>query len=100
VAFIQIIEITTSRIDEVEALTEEWRAQTEGRRQATRAITTQDRDRPNTYIQLVDFPSYEAAMSNSDLPETSAFAEQLTKLCDSPPSFRNLDVRRVEELER
>jgi hypothetical protein len=97
-AFIQIIEITTSRIDEVEALTEEWRAQTEGRRQAKRATTTEDRDRPNTYIQLVEFPSYEAAMSNSDLPETAAFAEQLAKLCDAPPSFRNLDVRRVEEL--
>jgi quinol monooxygenase YgiN len=98
VAFIQIIEITTSRIDEIEALDEEWRAQTEGRRTAQRVTITEDRDRPNTYIQLVEFPSYEAAMANSDLPETAAFAERLAKLCDAPPSFRNLDVRRVEEL--
>ena len=61
-------------------------------------MLTQDRDRPDTYVQVVEFPSYEAAMANSDLPETAAFAEQLAKLCDAPPSFRNLDV--VREAER
>ena len=33
-------------------------------------------------------------MAYSSMPETSAFAGQLAKLCDRPPSFRNLDVVR------
>jgi len=35
-------------------------------------------------------------MANSNLPETGEFAERLAELCDGPPAFRNLDVRRVE----
>ena len=97
-AFVQIIEFTTTRPDEVEALTADWQAQTEGRRTAQRETFTQDRDRPNTYVQIVEFPSYEAAMANSELPETAAFAERVSALCDGPMAFRNLDVRRVEEM--
>jgi quinol monooxygenase YgiN len=97
-AFIQTIELTTTRIDEIDALMQDWLAQTEGRRTGQRGSFTQDRDRPNTYVQIVEFPSYEAAMANSNLPETAAFAEQIAKLCDAPPAFRNLDVRRVDQL--
>ncbi|MGH9080942.1 MAG: hypothetical protein ACRDYE_12880 [Acidimicrobiales bacterium] len=96
--FIQVIEFTTTRFDEVESLVAEWREKTEGRRTARRVTITQDRDRPDTYLQLVEFPSYEDALANSDLPETAALAEQLARLCDGPVSFRNLDERRVEEL--
>jgi len=96
--FIQIIEFTTSRPDEVEALVDDWRAQTQGRRTAQRGTFTQDRDRPNVFVQIVEFPSYEEGMSNSDLPETAEFAKRLTQLCDAPMQFRNLDVRRVEEM--
>ena len=97
-AFVQIIEIETTRPDQVEALVGEWRAKTEGTRRAQRGTFTKDRDRPGTYVQIVEFPSYEDAMANSELPETAAFAEQLRGLCDSPMRFRNLDVRSVEEL--
>ena len=97
-AFVQIIEFSTSRIDEVEALMEQWLKQTEGSRSAQRGTFTSDRDRPNTYVQIVEFPSYEQAMANSQLPATSEFAEQVTKLCDSAPTFRNLDVRRTDDL--
>jgi quinol monooxygenase YgiN len=97
-AFIQIIEFTTSRWDEAQALVNEWREKTEGRRTADRATITKDRDQPGTYVQIVEFPSYEDAMANSNLPETAAFAERLARLCDGPPSFRNLDVERVEEM--
>ena len=97
-AFIQVIEITTTRPDEVEALVSEWRTKTSGRRTAQRGTFTQDRERPNTYIQIVEFPSYEDAMANSDLPETASFAERLGKLCDGPIAFRNLDVRSVAEM--
>ncbi len=96
--FVQIIELTTSRPDEVEALVGEWREKTAGRRTAQRGTFTSDRDRPDTYLQIVEFPSYEAAMSNSELPETAALAEKLAALCTGPIAFRNLDVQRVEEL--
>jgi hypothetical protein len=96
-AFIQIIEMTTTRPDEAEALVDEWRAQTQGRRTAQRGTLTKDRDKPDTYVQIVEFPSYDEAMANSALPETASFADRLAKLCDGPMVFRNLDVRRVEE---
>lgn len=97
-AFVQIIEFTTTRPAEVEALVSEWRTKTAGRRTAQRGTFTQDRERPNTYVQIVEFPSYEDAMANSDLPETASFAERLGHLCDGPMLFRNLDVRSVEEM--
>jgi hypothetical protein len=96
--FVQIIEFTTTRPEEIEALSGEWQAQTEGRRTAQRGTLTQDRDRPNTYLQIVEFPSYEDAMANSELPETASFAERVSALCDGPIVFRNLDVRSVEEM--
>jgi hypothetical protein len=97
-AFIQIIEVTTTHPAEIQDAMDEWVAKTEGRRKAHRAVLTADRDRPDIYVQIVEFPSYEAAMENSSLPETSEFAEKLGKLCDTPPTFRNLDVRRVDDL--
>ena len=97
-AFVQIIEIGTTRPDEVEALVSEWRAKTEGTRKAQRGTFTKDRDRPDTFVQIVEFPSYEDAMANSELPETASFAERLRTLCGGPLLFRNLDVLSVEEL--
>jgi hypothetical protein len=69
-----------------------------GERKAQRGTFTKDRDRPDTYVQVVEFPSYEDAMANSELPETASFAERLRALCDGPLLFRNLDVLSVEEL--
>ena len=97
--FIQIIEFQTKRAADFEALSEEWIGATAGKRTARRATLSVDRDRADTYVQIVEFPSYEAAMANSALPETGHFAEQLSKLCDAPPVFRNIDVRSVYELE-
>ena len=51
-----------------------------------------DRDRPGYYFSIIEFDSYEEAMENSNRPETSEFAAQMAKLCDGPPTFRNLDV--------
>ncbi|HEX6527075.1 MAG TPA: hypothetical protein VF070_44740 [Streptosporangiaceae bacterium] len=95
-AFIQIMEVTTTRLEEILELVDEWAAKTEGRRTVRRSTLTADRDRPNTYIQIVEFPSYEEAMANSGLPETGEFAGKLTRLCDGPLVFRNLDVQRVD----
>jgi hypothetical protein len=97
-AFVQIIEMVSARPEEVEALVGEWRIATAGRRTAQRATFAEDRDRPNTYVEIVEFPSFEDAMANSELPETASFAERLGRLCDGPIVFRNLEVRRVEEM--
>ena len=97
-AFVQIIEMTTTKVPEVQQLMNGWMTATEGRRSASRSVLTKDRERPDTYVQVVEFPSYEEAMANSALPETTAFAEKLSALCVSGPTFRNLDVVRVDEL--
>lgn len=96
--FIQIIEYKTSRIEELNAALDGWLEKTRGQRSATRGVQTRDRDAENTYVQMVEFPSYEEAMANSDLPETAEFAALLASLCDGPPSFRNLDVLREEQM--
>jgi len=95
--FIQIIEVTTTRPEKIQELVEEWSTKTEGRRTAYRSTLTADRDRPNTYVQIVEFHSYQEPMTNSGLPETGEFAEKLAGLCDGPPVFRNLDVQRVDK---
>jgi hypothetical protein len=96
--FMQIIEMRTSQRDEVQAALDEWRTTTAGRRTAQRAVTGRERDGEDVYITVVEFPSYEAAMANSELPETRDLAERLTKLCDEPPTFRNLDIIRQDDL--
>ena len=90
--FIQIIEYTSSRIDEIKALVDEYQAGQEGPSPVIRGIATADRDAPNTYLTIVHFTSYDDAMANSASPRTSQLAEQMAKLCDGPPTFRNLDV--------
>jgi quinol monooxygenase YgiN len=96
--FIQVIEFTTTDLAEFDAALSEWTASTSGTRTATRGTLTADRDRPNTYVQIVEFPSYDAAMANSDDPNTTAFAARLHALCEKGPVFRNLDVVSVTDL--
>ena len=89
--FMQIVEYTTTRRDEMEALGKEWEADAQSH-SAGRTITVADRDRPNTYMTIVEFPSYEEAMENSNRPETAAYAEKMMALCEGEVTFRNLDV--------
>jgi hypothetical protein len=90
--FVQIIEYRTSRFDEVRELGNQVSRNDSGSL-ARRVTATEDRDRPGTYLTIVEFDSYDAAMKNSSRPETAQFAEQMMKLCDGPPKFYNLDVR-------
>jgi quinol monooxygenase YgiN len=94
--FVQLIEFKTGDIDAFNRTLDEWLAKTEGARTSSRAIQGRDRDNDRTYFSIVEFPSYEAAMENSNRPETAEFAAQLAKICDGPPTFRNLDVTREE----
>jgi hypothetical protein len=96
--FVQTIEFRTNRIDEFNQLVDDWLASTEGSRIPTRGQLTRDRDRDSTYIQIVEFPSYEQAMENSNRADTTAFAEAMGKLCEGEPVFHNLDVLRDDEM--
>jgi hypothetical protein len=94
--FVQIIEMQTSRIDEVEALLRELRNRLDDGGSSSaprRGVITADRDRPGFYLSVVQFESYEAAMENSNRPEVSEYADRMAKLCDAAPKFYNLDVR-------
>jgi hypothetical protein len=97
-SYIQVIEFQTSRVNEFDALLEQWLVTSKDWRTATRSVRTKDRDRPNTYVQIVEFPSFEKAQENSNRPETGEFAASLAKLCDAPPTFLNLDVLQEETM--
>jgi hypothetical protein len=101
-AFVQIIEMQTSRIDEVEGLIRELRDRLDDGRSSSprRGVITADRDRPGFYLSIVEFDSYDAAMENSGRPEVSEAAARLVKLCEAPPKFYNLDVREFWEPRR
>src|SRR6476619_842415 len=85
--FIQIIAFSTTRVADVDALLDQWLERTQGKRTAIRGVQTRDRDRANTYVQIVEFPSYGDAVADSDLSETSEVAARLAELCDGPPRY-------------
>jgi quinol monooxygenase YgiN len=91
-AFIQVIEMHTSKVDELQALEAEWEKATEGKRTLRRSIIARDRNDVNRYLVFAFFDSYESAMENSNLPETSAFGEKQSALLDGPMEFTDLDV--------
>lgn len=90
--FVQIMEITTSRIDEVRAFSTRMSEERGDALLARQASITADRDNPGRYFIIVEFDSYEEAMRNSNDPETARYAEEMGALIDGPPTFHNLDV--------
>jgi hypothetical protein len=96
--FAQIIEFTTTRIDEFNANVDAWMARTDGHRVPHRAVLRRDRDTDNVYLLTVEFSSHEQGMENSSRPETGEFAAFLSGISEGPLKFRNLDVLREEDL--
>ena len=93
--FVQLVEFSTNRIDEVRELTQEVPQPSGG---SVRGLVCGDRDNPGRYVVVAEFPSYEEAMENSQRPEVSEFAKRMAELCDGPPTYRNLDV--LDEVSR
>jgi hypothetical protein len=91
--FVQLVEFSTSRIDELRQLASEAPQPAGG---STQGFVCADRDNSGRYVVVAVFPSYEEAMQNSERPEVSEFAKRMAELCDGPPTYRNLDV--VEEI--
>jgi len=97
-AFIQIIDYRTSKVDEVERLGQEWEAAAaDAGSTARRRVLARDRNVDDRYLNIVFFDSYEEAMQNSDLPVTQEFAGRMAELVDSPPTFPDLDV--IEDIQ-
>jgi len=91
-AFIQIITGHTSKMDELRAMDEEYEKATAGKTTVRRSIACMDKNDPTHFAIIVFFDSYEDAMKNSILPETSALAEKMGALLDGPPHFHDLEV--------
>jgi len=96
--FVQIVEFQTTRLDDVLALDQKWRDETKGKRTATAMTIAKDRDKPDTYLMLIEFPSYDAAQQNNELPETQNIAQEMQQLSSAPAVFRNLDVMEQRDL--
>ncbi|MEV8624236.1 ester cyclase [Streptomyces sp. NPDC051079] len=97
-SFVQIIDCKTSRIDDLNRLMDEWVEQTKGKRTATHSIVGTDRSDASHVVEIVEFPSYDVAMRNSQLPETDRIFREMVALCDEMPTFTDLDVVRDEAL--
>ncbi|MBB1254153.1 ester cyclase [Streptomyces sp. OF3] len=96
--FVQLIDCRTSQVEEMNRLLDKWVEQTQGKRTATHALVAQDRSDSTHVIEIVEFPSYEDAMRNSNLPETDRIFQEMVALCDEMPTFTDLDVVRDEQL--
>jgi len=96
-SFIQFIEFETDDIGQFLAEVRRWEEESTDWRTATRATLCADRDHPGSYVQVVEFPSYEAAMENSNDPRTNEFAERMASITGEGRMFRNLDVIKVSE---
>jgi hypothetical protein len=90
--FVQVIEFRTSKIEEMRKLGNEWEAAAGADRKARRIVVCADRDDPGHYFNIVFFDSYEAAMENSNLPQTQEFSGKMMALGEGAPKFYNLDI--------
>jgi steroid delta-isomerase-like uncharacterized protein len=98
--FVQIIDCKTDKVDDMSRLLDKWVEQTHGKRTATHATVATDRADTGHVVEIVEFPSYEEAMRNSNLPETDRIFQEMVALCETPPRFTDLDVVRDEQLNK
>ncbi|MEU2896247.1 ester cyclase [Streptomyces sp. NPDC001273] len=96
--FMQLIDCRTSRFEEMVRLMDQWVGQTRGKRTATHAVVGKDHSDTSHVVEIVEFPSYEEAMRNSQLPETDRIFREMVALCDEMPTFTDLDVVRDAQL--
>ncbi|RSS79059.1 ester cyclase [Streptomyces sp. WAC06614] len=96
--FVQIIDYKTRRADDLNKLLDRYVEMSQGKRTVTHSVMGKDRETEDHYVEMVEFPSYEEAMRNSQLPETDKMFQEMVALCEGMPTFTNLDVVRDESL--
>jgi len=100
VKFAQIIDFETEHMDDMrESMKQfEQQAMSEDRDvKPTHRMVLQDRDRPNHYLVVVEFDSYEEAMKNSRRADTTEFSEKM-KAMTSTRDFTNCDVLESKDI--
>ena len=90
--FIQTISYTTTRPDEIKAVSDQFERENPDAPGLVGVKVLKDRDRENAYLIVAEFENYDVAMENSARPETDAFARKMAELVDAPPTFGNYDV--------
>ena len=93
--FVQLMEFTTSDPRGVMQVFDEW---TDDAKHVERTVMTRHHDDPTRYCVFVYFPSYEAAMENSQRPETQRYAEKLRERLDGDITYVDLDIVEDEHL--
>jgi len=96
-SFIQVVEFDTTREEELQRLLDEWRDAVGSETTVMHSRLARDHTKPGHYVAIVEFPSYEEAMRNSELPQTDEMSRRVQALCQSPPRFLDLDVIREED---
>ncbi len=91
--FIQLVEYETDDIEAIEKALVRFRDEHPGVMTFTTSRVAEDRDQPGTYISIVEFPSYEEAMKQSNHPALSEFVESIGPELMANRRFRNLEVR-------
>jgi hypothetical protein len=94
-AFLQFVEFHARDLGGFRTLLELWRERMGPETTARWGIVGADRDRPDTYVEVVAFPDHAAAMRNSEHPVTTDFAKQMQEVTEGEAGFRNLDVAMV-----
>lgn len=95
--FIQLISYRTHEPGKVGRLLDEWITNSAGQRTAIRTRVGQDRNDPTRYVEILEFPSYEEAMRNSQLEVTTATDAEFRPLV-ADLIFTDLDIVRDEQL--
>jgi hypothetical protein len=91
--FIQTISFSTSRVDEIRALGQEFQREEGGAAPGFRGTRIlKDRDRDGAYMVIAEFDSYELAMQISARPQTDAFAKKMGELVEGAVNYGNYDV--------
>jgi len=88
--FVQSIEFRGSK-EEFERLLERYKELMGPATTVRSARLFEDRDDPGRFVELVEFDSFESAMSNSNHPGTQKWAEEAASLLGGA-TFRNFDV--------
>ncbi|MBO8191202.1 ester cyclase [Streptomyces oryzae] len=98
--FVQFIDCKTENVEQLDRLMDDWVEATQGKRTATHSMVGQDRSDSTHVVEIVEFPSYEEAMKNSQLPETDRIFQELVAVCEETPTFTDLDVVRDDQLNK
>jgi quinol monooxygenase YgiN len=93
--FVQLVEFEAADVEAVQATLQTFRSEHPEVMTFSVSTLTEDRDRPGTYVAIVEFSSHDEAMAQSNNPLLSEFAGNLTGLLRGPQRFRNLDVKAV-----